>query len=61
LVYIGLINFFDRLIAIIKTFTDERLSKNTGSIISAFEKIISKFELKNLEKKVTDMKGKLDS
>jgi hypothetical protein len=60
--FIGLINLFDKLLLIIKKGnieTTDKLGKNVKSIANAFEKVVEKFELKNMEGKVKEMKNRI--
>jgi hypothetical protein len=61
LAFIGIIHFFDRFLQVLKSINSEKVLKNAKTLASSFEKIIEKFELKNMEKKVTEIKAKLDS
>jgi hypothetical protein len=58
-IFIGMITFVDRFLHLIKLFPNEKLIKNSKTLISAFEKVTGKFDLKNMEKKVNDIKTKI--
>jgi hypothetical protein len=60
LVFSGIITFVDRLLHVVALFPGEKLNKNIKSLVSAFEKLVEKAELKNMEKKVADIKGKVE-
>ena len=62
IIFIGLINFFEKLIITIgkgNIETSEKLNKNLKSMISIFDKIIEKFGLKNMENKINEIRNKI--
>jgi len=60
--FIGLIIFYERyLTSLIKsTKIDENLNKITKKILNILEKIVEKYELKNMDKKIKEIKEKVE-
>jgi hypothetical protein len=61
LFFLGLFHLFEKIVVLVNSgkFESEKLSKNVKSIISIFEKIIEKFNLKNIENKLKEISNKL--
>jgi hypothetical protein len=60
--FIGLINLFEKLLSVINKGNIEstdKLNKNIKSISNGFEKVVEKFNLKNMENKIKDIKNKI--
>jgi len=64
--FVGIINFYDRYVSFLKKTNlklseSEKNEKNVKSVASVLEKITEDFELKNMQKKITEIKEKVFS